>query len=283
MHFRPGLGRRPAARGPVSGGGWSRARICGAPSYRGRGAPAGSARGRGARPCHPRAAGERGKAALATSPRQARASHPDPRSGRGLPALPRSPRRPLLVQFRFGSRPCPFSFPPSGKGSPVSGFLPVLCSTVSVFAPEPPLRRPPSPASRTGRRCGCARAARRPPAVRLRPAQLPVPPGCASGREAVALGPAGPPTRAWGPAPTLEAARGPLPDALLAPSSPFSSWPLGERPSPCGNAPRLADLAAQTPAASGRPGLGSQQEAGGWTSRLWSPTLFVLLPLALNS
>lgn len=55
----------------------------------------------------------------------------------------------------------------------------------------------------------------------------------------------------------------PFPDVLQPPSSPCNSWPLGERPFPCGNAPRLAVLAAQTLALSGRSGVKAGRRRGG--------------------
>lgn len=88
---------------------------------------------------------------------------------------------------------------------------------------------------------------------------------------------------AWRPALTLEAATlPPSPHRVpLSPPAPLDSgatrsWPLGERPSPGGNAQRLSIWAAQTVSRSGR-AWGQTRKEQGWTSRLWRPDFICIV------
>lgn len=136
---------------------------------------------RGARVLPPSGWGRRGSGRLGHLPA------PDSGQRRGPALWPQAPPPPspsdcFLYGFGLGLGRARSPFCDSVRASrSVSGFLCVLCSWASVFAPEAALPRPTSPAPRTGRCCG---SARHPAGSLLSTSRTPRLPGSAPPREA---------------------------------------------------------------------------------------------------
>lgn len=155
MHFRSALPRprAPPPSAQVWSGGWVCERIWGSPSNQQLRSPGLFAQ-RGARDLPPSGRGRCGGGRLGYFLAPGSGQRRDPRSGRRLLHLLPSDRFLCGFGLGLGRARSPFcNFVRASRW--VSGFLFVLCSRSSAFAPKAALRREPtSPAPRTGRWAG---------------------------------------------------------------------------------------------------------------------------------